>query len=664
MNLKLRFFVGSVLNFVSLIFLTAGVFGQNAVAGKRTLDEPIPQKAQILLARGVNLVERQDKVEQGLAQIKSAITLAPNFVKAHGEYVRLKSYWLNQALETQTEYENLMRREPDNPVYPLALAIGQTLAARDARRMWFEQAAKLDSETAWRQYAKARAIEQTNAELALAFSLKAIERNPSEVLFYSAAFPLFIRQKKFAEANELLAKMRLRTDLQTTALRYGWDVRLAQAGATDESKKQLKTDLIKLTESSSDLEILAAIRARFKMLKDEENMKTVEEKIRRLDPTWYAERGEIMFTIDPLKDMRRDYYAGRQNQISSKLEEIKLTADPQEQIRQAESLLAYSPNSLLKKSIYQRILAAAVLSKDAARAIKYGESLLATDSNDAVTLMNLAKVLAGEKRSLSKALQYSARAVELTKDFRPVQRPANVDHNLFNMLMSESRQKETYDNTRAQALNARAIVLSASGDDQQAETLFRQSLALHQTAETYSQLEKTLLKMGRGDEAAKVAAEGEVFWKKQILANFKNEPSKDFELKTIKGERVKLSALKGKTVMINFWATWCVPCVAEMPILIELYNKYKSRGLEILAVSVDAPEDLPKVATFVQKTQINFPVLYDQNAAFLYNVSSYPTTIFIDRQGNFRYRTDGMNPAYVKRDLEFIISELLKDEIT
>ena len=107
----------------------------------------------------------------------------------------------------------------------------------------------------------------------------------------------------------------------------------------------------------------------------------------------------------------------------------------------------------------------------------------------------------------------------------------------------------------------------------------------------------------------------------------------EFTLKDLKGNPVALSSMKGKVVLLNFWATWCPPCVAEMPELNKLYKKLASRGLEIIAVSTDSSITSPK--EFVSKNDIQFKVLYDdaRATARLYKVFSMPTTFLIDRRG-------------------------------
>lgn len=105
----------------------------------------------------------------------------------------------------------------------------------------------------------------------------------------------------------------------------------------------------------------------------------------------------------------------------------------------------------------------------------------------------------------------------------------------------------------------------------------------------------------------------------------------DFQLKTLTGETIKLSSLKGKKVMLNFWATWCPPCKAEMP-EIEQFYKTASKDIVILAVNIDPQND---VKGFIDKNKITFPILLDTsgNVNQSYQIISIPTTYFIDSNG-------------------------------
>jgi peroxiredoxin len=113
----------------------------------------------------------------------------------------------------------------------------------------------------------------------------------------------------------------------------------------------------------------------------------------------------------------------------------------------------------------------------------------------------------------------------------------------------------------------------------------------------------------------------------------------DFELKTLTGETVKLSDFKGKKVMLNFWATWCPPCKAEMPAM-EEFHKEAGDDVVILAVNIDPHLD---VKTFVDENKITFSIPLDAEDKVneMYQVLSIPTTYFIDTKGNIGFKYIG-----------------------
>jgi peroxiredoxin len=118
-------------------------------------------------------------------------------------------------------------------------------------------------------------------------------------------------------------------------------------------------------------------------------------------------------------------------------------------------------------------------------------------------------------------------------------------------------------------------------------------------------------------------------------------PVENFTLPLLDGENTSLSAYKGKVVLLNFWATWCSPCQAEMPSMEILYQRFKNDGLEILAV--DGGEGDATVRRFIRNGGYTFPVLMDRNGRVnsAYGIRAIPTSFIIDREGKILGRVVG-----------------------
>ncbi|NPA90611.1 MAG: redoxin domain-containing protein [Chloroflexi bacterium] len=130
----------------------------------------------------------------------------------------------------------------------------------------------------------------------------------------------------------------------------------------------------------------------------------------------------------------------------------------------------------------------------------------------------------------------------------------------------------------------------------------------------------------------------------------------DFELPTLDGRMVKLSDYRGHHVVLNFWATWCPPCKAEMPAIVKEYNRYKGEGLVVLAI--DQAESPEKVRAFVEAHGMTFPVLLDEKmrVADVYRIRSLPTTYFITPDGTIIDKVEGMmNEAMVRSRFQHLM---------
>jgi thiol-disulfide isomerase/thioredoxin len=113
------------------------------------------------------------------------------------------------------------------------------------------------------------------------------------------------------------------------------------------------------------------------------------------------------------------------------------------------------------------------------------------------------------------------------------------------------------------------------------------------------------------------------------------------------GKKVKVSDLRGKFVVLNFWATWCAPCRAEMPLLVDAEKEFASRGVAFVAVSLDDRETRPKIPSFVSEFKIGFPVWTGASTMDLEDLKlgqALPATAFLDRDGRIVARVLGQVP--------------------
>jgi thiol-disulfide isomerase/thioredoxin len=134
----------------------------------------------------------------------------------------------------------------------------------------------------------------------------------------------------------------------------------------------------------------------------------------------------------------------------------------------------------------------------------------------------------------------------------------------------------------------------------------------------------------------------------------------EIALKDLSGKAVKLAELKGKVVLVDFWASWCGPCRDELPVLDGLYKKYKDKGLVIIGVGLD--RDADKLAKFLRALPLSFPIVHDQAGAVAdkYEPPKMPSSYMIDRRGLIRHVHAGFkqsDKALFEQELNALLSE-------
>ncbi len=137
-------------------------------------------------------------------------------------------------------------------------------------------------------------------------------------------------------------------------------------------------------------------------------------------------------------------------------------------------------------------------------------------------------------------------------------------------------------------------------------------------------------------------------------------PAPDFTLKTLDNQEITLSALRGKVVLLDFWATWCGPCRESIPHLVHLYKTNKEKGFEVVGLSLDRT-DTEKIVRFAQSLAIPYPIaVCPDEVARSYGVTSLPATFVVDKQGRIREKAVGFSTSIVNQlsaRVEALLSE-------
>lgn len=148
------------------------------------------------------------------------------------------------------------------------------------------------------------------------------------------------------------------------------------------------------------------------------------------------------------------------------------------------------------------------------------------------------------------------------------------------------------------------------------------------------------------------------------LADEARSKAPDFSLRTVSGERLKLSDYKGKVVILNFWATWCSPCKSELPVLQAFLDKHAAEGLAVISVNIDDPKTSADVRRFVTDKKLTIPVPLDPDADVLgkYNPKqALPFLVVIDREGRRVYQHTGFGEG-AEQQIEHEVATLLAEK--
>ncbi len=268
-------------------------------------------------------------------------------------------------------------------------------------------------------------------------------------------------------------------------------------------------------------------------------------------------------------------------------------------------------------------------------------AMLVLDSTDQVTIKGSAKDLRnsykveGSKETVlfmayNKLLESNSRRIDsLNEAFRSLMGASNLDSLRMDSL---SKTFEAPFNKIMNALNTQLSEKISQNSDMFASMIAIQNLEPDKYASAYKALDAGLMKKYPDDK--NVLKFHEVVGR--MLATTIGEQAPDIVMPDVSGKSQSLSSLKGKVVLVDFWASWCGPCRKEMPNVVKAYSKYKNKGFEIFGVSLDG--DKPNWEQAIAKDgitwlQVSDLKAWDCAAAKLYGVQGIPYTVLLDKEG-------------------------------
>lgn len=377
---------------------------------------------------------------------------------------------------------------------------------------------------------------------------------------------------------------------------------------------------------------------------------------------------------------------------------------PVDFMRAIESHLAKFPDTTRRAELERALVKTAIDMKDNARIIRWGEKVLARQPDDVQVLERVVVALlqTGDEASAQKALGYarhfSALIADASKqDAKSGKEAAKLkdgaDRGKARGLILEARAEGLLGHKEKAAQLATAAYaaypsvegareaarwLADTGKDEEAIRYLADAFSIAELKATDSEANRDRVKMGElyrkrngseaglGDLVLKAYDETAGAFSARHEALRKLDPNADahdamqFTLSGLDGEKLQLASLRGKVVVLDFWATWCGPCRVQHPLYEDVKAKFKDRS-DVVFLAVDTDEDRSVVKPFLEQAKWTQKVYFDDGLGQLLQVSSIPTTVIFNKKGEVSSRMNGFLPDRFVEMLTQRIQEALHE---
>jgi len=586
------------------------VFAQNKEA------DSVFAIGQTHLKKGMDLLKSGEKSKALREFSKAADCFAD-----HQDYLRSKLDSIKPM------YESFLAKDPQSPLFTFLMGRWYAAAQRDSVGQmkafaFYEAALKMEPKFAWPYHGLATlSTRKSDYEGAVKYYLKAIEADPDFDIGYLYLASSYERLGKEAEALKVRKKL-----LERDSTSYGATfamLELARKSKALQEKEELYQKVIRLTEicwlrEGTYRELLWA-----RLGEKPDSAVSLARRLLSPDMTIerYTRQTAQLMIFNAMKKTNRD--------------EIPAYAKG----------VLDEPDPMLLGQIGVFCLDSLQNVEVAVECLRNAYNVCTKDHVDGT-------VIHGSAISVEKLVQVA----DETKQGFIAPKLGEAYFQLKDYDNAEKLFRESVDyalkKSYPPALYRLGYTLEAKGNKDEAIKWLTQGLAIKHDDRAMATLEKLL-----AESAGKQAAAERIGAERRKSAR----PAPDFTLATLKGESIQLSNLQGKVVMLDFWATWCGPCVSELSNLAKLYEKY-SKNQNVVFLSIDTNEPATTIKPFMEKNGYSFTVLLGNQTSVpqQYGVEGIPTKFLIDRNGKIQFKHIGGGPEpKVIDELSREIDELL-----